>query len=675
MRMSRIGSGRAWYLSSPSDSPPLRWNPTWKRDAGYASCGGRIPGPVAGDDAVSQVMLRVLERVAGAGTGSGARKFVSERLRANGAEVFRGISGVAPNTAEYWLEATECIMDDLDFTVEEKLKGVVSLLRDEAYQWWLTVKEGTAVDRIDWDFFKESFQGKYVGASYVDAQRKAFLNLVQGSKSVVEYEAEFLRLSRYARGMVATEYERSEEVKRTERQERDKDRGKNKRSFGPSGSSGNFQKRPRTDGPARAPTGQNRSCPSCGKAHYGECRRKTGGCFRCGSTEHLIKNCPQVDQVQPTGRGFDQNRRGDQPGPRGRGVARGGNGAGQGRGAPSRGVGNVDAGQPGLVYAAHRWEDGDAPDVITGTFLIAENPFLALIDVGLTHFYIACSVSETLSIDSERTTRKMTVISPLGQSRVVDKLFRDVPLETQGVVFLADLMELPFGEFDLILGMDWLTKHCAKLDCGTKRMVLITPEGRKVAVLGEGRNYLSNVVSALKAVKMIRKGCNAFLAFISALDAKEVTVNEVRIVKDFTDVFPEQLPRLLPNREVEFGIELFLGTAPMSITPYRMAPMELVELKAQIQELLDRVYHQFKVKEGDIHKTVFQTRYGHYEFLVMSFGLTKGAAAFMDMMNQVFQPYLDRFVVVFIDDILVYSKSEEEHDAHLRIVLQILREK
>ncbi|KAA3480925.1 1-phosphatidylinositol-4,5-bisphosphate phosphodiesterase beta-2 [Gossypium australe] len=181
---------------------------------------------IGGDDALSQAMWRVLERVAGASTGSVARGSISERLWSNEAEVFRGISGIAPNVAEYWLEAVERIMDDLDCTCPYCETRHTS------------VRESTQADR-------------YVGASYVDARRKEFLNLVQGNKSLAEYKTEFLRLSRYARGIVTTDYERcvrfknglrvliapqrerdfaalvekakiAEEVKHSERQNRDK---------------------------------------------------------------------------------------------------------------------------------------------------------------------------------------------------------------------------------------------------------------------------------------------------------------------------------------------------------------------------------------------------------------------------------------------------------------------
>jgi hypothetical protein len=199
---------------------------------------------------------------------------------------------------------------------------------------------------------------------------------------------------------------------------------------------------------------------------------------------------------------------------------------------------------------------------------------------------------------------------------------------------------------------------------------------------------------------------------------------------------------LPPRREVEFGIECVLGTNPISKAPYRMASLELKELKEQLQELLDKGfirpsispwgapvlfvkkkdgsmrmcidyrqlnkvtiknryplpriddlldqlqgarmfskvdlrsgYHQVRVKEEDIPKTAFRTRYEHYEYLVMSFGLTNVPAVFMDMMNRVFHDYLDQFTVVFIDDILIYSKTSEEHKEHLCKVLERLRSK
>ncbi|KAG8496948.1 hypothetical protein CXB51_008178 [Gossypium anomalum] len=565
------------------------------------------------------------------------------------------------------------------------------------------MRDKTPADRVNWELFKTAFKGKYVGAR---------------NKSVAEYEAEFLRLSRYAVGIVATEYERSvrfedglrddlkvliapqrerdfailvekakiaEEVNRTERQNREKDQNRFRRDFRPSGGANKNVKRAKVEEPVRAvPVNVVRPpiCGDCGKVYLGKCRKRFDAYFRCGSMKHRVKDCPQrADQVQVGEQRVPQPARGGPQPLRGRGQGRSKNGNGRGQGAPGKGAENTEARQSALVYVAHRCEEGDVPDVITGTFLVSSMPYTALVDIGSTHSYVACAISGSLGMHSEEIVSGVSMLSPLGHSIRVDKLYRDVPLETQGRIFPRDLMELPFGEFDLILGMDWIVKHKAALNCATKRMVLRTMEGDEVMMIGERRDYLSNVVSALRAEKWIRKGCEAYLAF--------------------------ELPGLPPNREVEFGIDLLPGTAPVSIAPYRMAPKELVELKAQIQELLDRGfirpsvslwgapvlfvkkkdgtmrmcidhrqlnkltiknkyplrriddlfdqlrgasvfskinlrsrYHQLWVKEADIHKTKFRTRY-----------------------------------IVFIDDILVYSETEAKHDEHLRIVLQVLREK
>ncbi|WVZ80149.1 hypothetical protein U9M48_027648, partial [Paspalum notatum var. saurae] len=197
-------------------------------------------------------------------------------------------------------------------------------------------------------------------------------------------------------------------------------------------------------------------------------------------------------------------------------------------------------------------------------------------------------------------------------------------------------------------------------------------------------------------------------------------IKKIPVVSDFPDVFPVELPGLPPDRNVEFAIELVHGTAPLdkgfirpSSSPWG-CPALFVEKKDQggkrlcvdyrplnavitsrtstlchtlISYLIGlgepRVfskidlrsgYHQIKVREEDIPKTAFSTRYGLYEYLVMSFGLTNAPAFFMYLMNSVFMNELDKFVVVFIDDILVYSKNEKEHEEHLRIVLSRLRE-
>ncbi|XP_040931888.1 uncharacterized protein [Gossypium hirsutum] len=188
--------------------------------------------------------------------------------------------------------------------------------------------------------------------------------------------------------------------------------------------------------------------------------------------------------------------------------------------------------QPAFVYAARRQEDRDALKIIIGTFFIFDVPYTALIDLGSTHSYVVNSVSKNLEISIKSTFNKIIVLSPSGQSVQVNKLYRDVSLVVQEAIFLANLMELPFKEFDLILGYE------------------------------------------------------AYLAYVSVSISKDSFLGDIRTVRDFLNVFPEELPSLLLNREVEFGIELLPGRALVSIAPNRMASKDLIELKAQLQKLL-----------------------------------------------------------------------------------------
>ena len=237
-------------------------------------------------------------------------------------------------------------------------------------------------------------------------------------------------------------------------------------------------------------------------------------------------------------------------------------------------------------------EDQDAPGVIAGKVTLYNNEMHALVDLGSTRSYICIEQLSAKLPSVEPLAYDMLVTSPLGHSVRVNRVYKNCPLMVHDREFLVDLIALLFHEFDFILGMDWLSKHRAIVNCDKKIVLLKCSNLSEVTVQGIRSNSRSNVISAMQAQRFLRKGCEAFLALVLDPKRGQVNLEDILVIKEFPKVLPEELLGLPPEREVDLSIEVVQGTNPISRAPYRMAPTELKELKTQLQELLDKGFVQ-----------------------------------------------------------------------------------
>ncbi|GJZ20784.1 putative reverse transcriptase domain-containing protein [Tanacetum coccineum] len=360
------------------------------------------------------------------------------------------------------------------------------------------------------------------------------------------------------------------------------------------------------------------------------------------------------------------------------------------------------------------------PNVVMGTFLLNDHYACILFDSGAEKSFVSTAFTPFIDISPAALDTSYEV--KLADVKVVstNTVLRGCTLALFNHVFKIDLLPTRLGSFDVIVGMDWLSYHPTVIVCYENIVRIPLPNRKILEIQGEKPEKYPKLLSCIK------------------VDEKKP--EDIRIIRDFPEVFPDDLSGLPTMREIEFHIDLILGALLVVKSPYRLTPSEMLELSNQLNELqekgfirpshspwgapvlfvkkkdgamrmcidykelnkltiknrypLPRIddlfdqlqgaccfskidlrsrYHQLRVQEEDIPKTAFKTHYGHFEFTVMPFGLTNAPAIFMDLMNRVCKPYLDKFVIVFIDDILIYLKSEEEHEVHLKTILDLLK--
>ena len=497
-----------------------------------------------------------------------------------------------PTEAESWIMQMEKIFDVIGCTEVQKVSFASFMLKGVAKHWWRSTKKTVPLEEdeiLTWTVFLDAFYEKYFPESVRDEKEVEFMELIQGNKTVLQYEAKFTELSRFAPHIVADDVRRAKKFQRglrpsirtrmaalrlksysevvetakvVEKECEDYQRIRNQNNKRPKtegfhgGNEHNkpFKKKTTTEPETKMVQQVIEVCQKCGKKHKGVCYRESGACFKCGQMGHRIKDCPSMKSelmAKPT----EVKQR---PKVQGR------------------------------VFAITEQDAKASKSVVTGTIPIFSHTARVLIDPGSTHSFVSCAYMKYADCVLELLDFELSVSTPLGKTMVAEFICKSCVIKIGGNELLADLILLEIQEFDVILGMDWLAAYHANVDCYKKEVVFCVPGRPEFVFHGSRESLVPNVISAIHANKLLRKGCKGYLAYVVNNQKEGIKIDDIPIVRDFVDVFPEDLPGLPFDREIEFAIDLVPGTAPISMAPYRMAPAELKELKLQLQELLEK---------------------------------------------------------------------------------------
>ncbi|XP_022855167.1 uncharacterized protein LOC111376436 [Olea europaea var. sylvestris] len=465
-----------------------------------------------------------------------------ERAMKLGAKFFMGTSN--PADAELWMKTLESTFDVIECSEDKKLRIAVFLLKGGAADWWISFRsQYPDPSIITWTIFKKSFFETYYPPFYRDAKQNEFLRLVQGSMLEIKVRPMVTAHGHQNFGLLLEAALRVEIAIHE----------------------GSNQGVQRIQGARQSEASDYRSfpqCQSCGKFHPGECLRGVGVCYQCGQMGHIRKDYParsqqigasQIVSPQPGIRMTRQNR--DQRTP-----SAGSMGATQSnaaRGSASRQ--GVQAGRSrtqGKVFTMTQQEAEESPDVVVGMLSIFGRNACSLIDLGATYSFISHTLASTLASYanqmSESLDNELVVMTPVGDSLLADRIYKDCGIRVNYHELKADLIPLDIHDFDVILGMDFLSNHRASIDCFRKEVVFRSPGELEIVLTGERRILPSCVIFVLDAHRMLKKGCDAYLTHVIDTQITKRAIDDI------------------------------------SVAPYRMAPAELKELKVQLQDLVDK---------------------------------------------------------------------------------------
>nr|GEU34751.1 hypothetical protein [Tanacetum cinerariifolium] len=573
---------------------------------------------------------------------------------------FKGTEGMVGLTR--WIEKMELIFQMSGCAIENQVKFATCTLLDAALTWWISQIRSLGPDAysMTWEVLKKKMTDKYCPQGEIKKLEIKLLNLKVKENNVSAYIERFQKLTLICTKFVADETEKIdkyvsglpdniyESVKASKPKTLDETielandlidqklrtyaerQSNNKRKADESlrNNHGHQQQAPKRQNVARVYNmGTCEKKPSSDNTNVANAQRNNGanpkgnGCFECGATWHFKRDNPKLKNK-------DREK--------------------------------VNA--PGWVYAVGNAEKrGNASrdpysNVVTGTFLLNNRYSSILFDTGADKSFISTAFSSVIDIVPTPLGNSYDVELADGKIVGVDTIMRGCTLNFLGHPFNIDLMPVKLGSFDVIIGMDWLRRCHAVIVCDAKLVQI--PYGNETLTFrgnecNNGRESRLTAISCSKAQENMAKGYQIFLAQITTKkegdksegkqlkdvsvvrDFPEVFPEDLPVVRDFPEVFPEDLPGLSPARPVEFQIDLIPGAAPVARAPYRLAPSEMKELSEQLQELSEKGfikpnlrsgYHQLRVREQDVPKTAFRTRYRHYKFQVMPFELTNAPA-------------------------------------------------